>query len=146
MGLKPTMAACALHHVKCAALFAGLRLCKEQRLSCILSASIMKGRHHNTYLLRFTAPIRGCQNNYFTCYPALTRQHKNSFSCYFFLLTFTFFTSFPALTQADLHFYASCKIQLHQRINGFFSGFNNIKQTFVSTNFVLVASVLIYVW
>jgi len=47
------------------------------------------------------------------------------------------------LTETDLHFDAGSKVQLHEGINGLFGRFNNIKETFVGTQFVLVACIFV---
>src|SRR5690606_40587079 len=49
------------------------------------------------------------------------------------------------LTETDLNLDPSSEIKLHQSINGFLSRLNNIQETLVRTNLVLIASVFVHV-
>ena len=44
---------------------------------------------------------------------------------------------------ADLHVYTGSQIQTHQSINGFLGWLNDVNQTQVSTDFVLIARVFV---
>src|SRR5690606_6430537 len=47
------------------------------------------------------------------------------------------------LAEADLNFHTSSKVQLHQRINGFIRRLDNVQNTLVSADLVLITRVLV---
>ncbi|STQ08809.1 Uncharacterised protein [Enterobacter cloacae] len=49
------------------------------------------------------------------------------------------------INQADLHVYTGSQIQTHQSINGFLSWLNDVNQTLVSADFVLITRVFVNV-
>ncbi|CAE6891898.1 conserved protein of unknown function [Pseudomonas marincola] len=52
-------------------------------------------------------------------------------------------TKTQVLAEADLHFHASRKVELHQRINGFIRWLDDVQYTLMGPNFKLIARVFV---
>src|SRR5690606_37994142 len=51
--------------------------------------------------------------------------------------------TWAVLAEADLHFHASRKVELHQRVDGLVRRLNDVQHTLMGTNFILVARVFV---
>lgn len=68
-----------------------------------------------------------------------------AFTTYLLLLTFYLDLAF-ALAKTDLDFNTGSQVQLHQGFDELFSWLDDVQQTLVGTNFVLVTRILINMW